>query len=1599
MAFQMRRKSIILMCILLMLSANSMAFQLSPSSIMEPEGTTIDLQVTVEPGDWVMVDSNWINQCELAGVANAEWVAVMMFDFVNGTAAFGNGPSDRDLHLTFLGSPRDDTYRWFQCETGSQAPSSLKYWTSFDIVLNTDDLEEGTETATLNLVDAESSMVVDSIAITIEDNASGPFSDWVVTVTDVMPTELSTEETISITAVGDRITNPDYVYAGGWEVVFLLSTNPTITLNDTPLATRSFSDFSFSFNETWMGTLGVQPGTYWVGACSTVPDDDPSNDCSMGVEITVTGNYPDLAVIFLDGDPRSVIQGDDLDVFTQIQNIGGVTSEPSTARVYLSLDNIISESDPTIATASIGSLEPLQIWGAEGPVPVDVDPGVYYLAVCADPVMNEENQANNCGLGPRITVEEAMGDGCSSQPIACDSLISGNLNGDDCTAGPRGSNRYAEKFTFEGMTGDRLFLDANWSSSLDGFLLLQGPNGLTVAQNDNGSGTANSHIEYELKQNGTFTLWATSYPGAAMGSFELSLKCDSPPGPDLTLDTPSIGEGTLVPGQNMLVSTRLRNIGDAGSDSTRLRYVLSSNSVIDLTDTQLGSDGSAGLAAGSSRAAQRGLIAPSTPGAYYLGVCADVVPGEASLSNNCSAGRRINVNPRPACTARQMACGSFMSGSLSVADCTSSPRGNGFLAERLDIDLSSGREVVIDGDFDGLDGYLFLTDPAGEVVAQNDDNEPGGLDGSRIEYKAAQSGVHQLWVTSFERNDTGSFGVDLLCGASSAPDLVASQVSLDKSNPSAGTSIEISGTVRNSGNTSAAATTVNVMLSANGAITPTDEIIGTVELASLGAGSSTSVQSSAQAPAEPGNYWLGLCVVPVTGETLVENNCSVLAAPEVEAGVQSAGDKSKPQAGEEDSGTLLVVSSGNSCSNGTLTCGGSVNGTLGAADCDVSPRGTGYATDPITFTANQGDTVSLNSQWTGVDGYLYLEDPVGGIIGENDDSTGAGESYIELVLERSGTYTVWPTAFQQGAGGSYQVNLECNNPQAPDLEIDKPQLSATTLRSGQSLNIRTETRNKGGFTAGPGVVDFILASNPELSGGDKILRSTDVPQLAGGASSTEETDVAITATAGTYYVGTCVNLDADETDTDNNCEVAGPITIEATGEPIEINSGLNDAWYNPATSGQGFFINIFPDNNLVFLSWFTFDTTRPPGSVAYQLGDPGHRWLTAQGTYDLGVADLSIFLTSGGIFDNGAPAATTDPTPYGTMTLTFSDCNNGLVEYNLPSLNESGSIAITRVSAENVAACEASLGALDSSVASSGKGERYGIEANGSVSRIEAEGDNSNGFNYNSSLNDAWFNFATNGQGFFFNIFPDSEFVFMSWFTYDLSRPAANTPFNLGEPGHRWLTAQGPFDGDTANLKVYETTGGIFNQGSLPPSNTVEIGSLTARFEDCNSGLISYEIDSVNRQDDVPIQRLAPDTIPACEAKSSGGAGPGTGAGSGGDSGASTAGVTPSGKPTLENLCNGSVDWEFNWPDVEGASHYLFELYRNDSLVNAPRVKDVASNSEYSYAGKESSIEKQHLDNWHWRYRPVMGFGVKTRVTWSKDFYFNVKSPDNPCLN
>ena len=149
---------------------------------------------------------------------------------------------------------------------------------------------------------------------------------------------------------------------------------------------------------------------------------------------------------------------------------------------------------------------------------------------------------------------------------------------------------------------------------------------------------------------------------------------------------------------------------------------------------------------------------------------------------------------------------------------------------------------------------------------------------------------------------------------------------------------------------------------------------------------------------------------------------------------------------------------------------------------------------------------------------------------------------------------------------------------------------------------------------------------------------------------------------------------------------------EVKPEGLEMNAGFNDAWYNPVTDGQGFFITVFPDLGAVSVAWFTYDTELPPEDATANLGDPGHRWITALGPYTGNQSVMDIILTSGGLFDTPSDVQRTDPPGSdGTLTLTFESCKTGVVEYDIPSINMKGSVPIRRVAEDNVVLCEALL--------------------------------------------------------------------------------------------------------------------------------------------------------------------------------------------------------------------------------------------------------------------------------------------------------------------
>ncbi|MCY3738772.1 MAG: T9SS type A sorting domain-containing protein [Gemmatimonadaceae bacterium] len=111
---------------------------------------------------------------------------------------------------------------------------------------------------------------------------------------------------------------------------------------------------------------------------------------------------------------------------------------------------------------------------------------------------------------------------------------------------------------------------------------------------------------------------------------------------DLVVQSASVSDSTLTPGQSFTLRATVRNQGTGQSAATTLHYYRSTNRTISTQDTQVGSDAVGALAASGTSAESIRLSAPSSEGTYYYGACA-VSVSESDTRNNCSAGVRVTV--------------------------------------------------------------------------------------------------------------------------------------------------------------------------------------------------------------------------------------------------------------------------------------------------------------------------------------------------------------------------------------------------------------------------------------------------------------------------------------------------------------------------------------------------------------------------------------------------------------------------------------------------------------------------------------------------------------------------------------------------------------------------------------------------------------------------------------------------------------------------------------------------------------------------------------------------------------------------------------------
>ena len=106
--------------------------------------------------------------------------------------------------------------------------------------------------------------------------------------------------------------------------------------------------------------------------------------------------------------------------------------------------------------------------------------------------------------------------------------------------------------------------------------------------------------------------------------------------PDLVVDSPTVSHGSPMASQSFTLRTHVRNQGNGPSGSTTLRYYRSADSTVTSGDAEVGTERLSRLDPSGSSGESITLMAPSTPGVYYYGVCVVPVVRESDTSNNCS---------------------------------------------------------------------------------------------------------------------------------------------------------------------------------------------------------------------------------------------------------------------------------------------------------------------------------------------------------------------------------------------------------------------------------------------------------------------------------------------------------------------------------------------------------------------------------------------------------------------------------------------------------------------------------------------------------------------------------------------------------------------------------------------------------------------------------------------------------------------------------------------------------------------------------------------------------------------------------------------------
>ena len=275
-------------------------------------------------------------------------------------------------------------------------------------------------------------------------------------------------------------------------------------------------------------------------------------------------------------------------------------------------------------------------------------------------------------------------------------------------------------------------------------------------------------------------------------------------------------------------------------------------------------------------------------------------------------------------------------------------------------------------------------------------------------------------------------------------------------------------------------------------------------------------------------------------------------------------------------------------------------------------------------------------------GRLRLINPGAGVVRITltgvDDYGNPGSGSVGLGLPAGAVRNLTTEELEQGGSGfagrlgdgvgrwrlSVSADAHIQAPELPDLVVEPPSVSNSSLGPGESFQLSATVRNRGTGESDATNLRFYRSTDATISRSDTELQTASVSVLLPSGTSDGEITLTAPSELGTYYYGACVDSVAGESDTENNCSSAVRVTV-SPGATVSVTScphqQVSSTVYSVTMRGT------VQAHRSVFALTVT--------------GYVDRRWLGARSLGDMSAGESSDFTITGAVVGSRAPVRCT----------------------------------------------------------------------------------------------------------------------------------------------------------------------------------------------------------------------------------------------------------------------------------------------------------------------------------------------------------------------